>query len=253
MTGDYRPIPPNPGILVHWGGMSIQALFFDVGNTLLFRDLDTVLLPLHEIELFPSLDLLNAVERSTKREFDSLVESHSTIDHGFWWIYYSHLLNELGIANESICADLVGRTRISANWSVIRPGTRETLLRLARNYRLGVISNADGKINEILRRRGIEDCFESITDSGLVGQEKPHPAIFEAAVKSLGVPASGSLYLGDVYCVDYLGATQFGMHAVLFDVPGAYQDKGLPRVESLDEFEAQLSDFSDPTVHVQGR
>ena len=41
------------------------------------------------------------------------------------------------------------------------------------------------------------------------------------------------------------------MHAVLFDVPGAYQNKGLPRVESLDEFEAQLSDFSEPTVYVQ--
>ena len=229
--------------------MPIQALFFDVGNTLLFRDMDTVLRPLHEINLFPSLDLLNAVERRTKQEFDSPVESHSSMDHGFWWIYYSHLLNHLGIANESVCADLVERTRVSANWSVIRPGTRETLLRLARNYHLGVISNADGKINEILRRRGIEDCFTSITDSGLVGQEKPHPAIFEAAVRSLGVGANDSLYLGDVYCVDYLGATGFGMHSVLFDVPGAYKNKGLPRVESLDEFEVQLSHFCGPSAN----
>ena len=241
--GDYRLNPPDPRILVHWAGMPIQALFFDVGNTLLFRDMDTVLRPLHEMKLFPSLDLLNAVERSTKREFDSLVESHSALDHGFWWIYYSHLLSELGIANEKICADLVGGTRISANWRVIRPGTRATLLRLARNYRLGVISNADGKINEILRQSGIEDCFESITDSGIVGREKPHPAIFEAAVRSVGVPANHSLYLGDIYCVDYLGATGFGMHSVLFDVPGAYRDKGLPRVETLEEFETQLSRF----------
>jgi len=231
--------------------MPIQAIFFDVGNTLLFRDMDTVLRPLHEMNFFPSLDLLNAVERSTKREFDSLVESHSAMDHGFWWIYYSHLLNELGITNDGICADLVGRTRISANWSVIRPGTRETLLRLGRTYRLGVISNADGKINEILRRSGIEDCFESITDSGLVGQEKPHPEIFETAVRSLGVAANASLYLGDVYCVDYLGATRFGMHSVLFDVPGAYRDRGLPRVESLEEFEARLSHFCEPAVNSQ--
>ena len=232
--------------------MPIQALFFDVGNTLLFRDLDTVLRPLHAMNLFPTLDLLNAVERRTKREFDSLVESHASMDHGFWWIYYSHLLNDLGIANESVCADLVGRTRVSANWSVIRPGTREILLRLARNYHLGVISNADGKIHEILRRSGIEDCFESITDSGVVGEEKPHPAIFEAAVRSLGVPVNASLYLGDVYSVDYLGATGFGMHSVLFDVPGAYKDKGLPRVESLDEFEAHLSQFCEPRVNGAG-
>lgn len=228
--------------------MAIQALFFDVGNTLLFRDLDTVLRPLHEKNLFPPLDLLNTVERCTKREFDSLVESHSAMDHGFWWIYYSHLLNELGIADENICTDLVDRTRISANWSVIRPGTREALLRLARNYHLGVISNADGKIKEILGRSGIEDCFESITDSGVVSREKPHPAIFEAALRSLGVLAKDSLYLGDVYCVDFLGATGFGMQSVLFDVCGAYKDKGVPRVESLEEFEARLSHFCEPTI-----
>lgn len=222
--------------------MANRALFFDVGNTLLFRDLETILRPLHEKNVFPSLDLLMGVERRTKREFDALVESHVAVDHGFWQIYYSHLLRELQIPDEKICADLVARTRISANWSTIRPGTRDRLLRLASRYRLGVISNADGKINEVLRRSGIEDCFESITDSGIVGREKPHPAIFQAAVESLGVAAADSLYLGDVYSVDYLGATAFGMRSMLFDVPGAYKDKGLPRVESLEEFEVQLQD-----------
>lgn len=248
MTGIIGQTRLLPRILVHWAGMPIQALFFDVGNTLLFRDMDIVLRPLHERNVFPSLDLLHAVERCAKQEFDSLVESHSAIDHGFWWIYYSHLLDKLGIANESVCADLIERTRISANWSVIRPGTRETLLGLTRNYRLGVISNADGKISEILHRSGIKDCFENITDSGLVGAEKPHPAIFEAAARSLGVAANDSLYLGDLYSVDYLGATAFGMHSVLFDVPGAYKNKGLPRVESLDEFATQLSHFCEPSA-----
>jgi putative hydrolase of the HAD superfamily len=220
--------------------MAVQVLFFDVGNTLLFRDLDKVLKPLHEKKVFPSLELLNSVERRTKAEFDSLVESHTAIDRGFWQIYYSHLLNELQITDESVCAELVERTRISANWSCIRPGTREILLRLGRSYHLGVISNADGKINEVLQRSGIEDCFESITDSGIVGREKPHPAIFEAAVKSLGVSPDQSLYIGDLYSVDYLGATAIGMRSMLFDVPGAYKDKGLPRVESLAEFETAL-------------
>jgi putative hydrolase of the HAD superfamily len=105
---------------------------------------------------------------------------------------------------------------------------------------LGVISNADGKIEEILGRCGIADCFETITDSGIVGKEKPHPAIFDAAVRSLGVTAEESLYTGDVYSVDYLGATRFGMQSVLFDVAGAYKDDGLPRVESLEQLESML-------------
>lgn len=228
----------HPGY--YTGHMPIKALFFDVGNTLLFPNRDTMLAPLHQRQIFPLTDLLQKIERQTKREFDSLAESNSTVDHGFWHIYYSHLLDELGTPDEAICADLVSRTRVSANWSNIRPHTREILLRLAENYRLGVISNADGNIAEILERCGISDCFESITDSGIVGKEKPHPAIFEAAVRSLGVTPEESLCTGDVYSVDYLGATRFGMQSVLFDVVGAYRDTDLPRVESLEQLELWL-------------
>ena len=137
-------------------------------------------------------------------------------------------------------ADLVSRTRISANWCEIRPGTREALQRLGKHHRLAIISNADGKIAEVLARCGIADCFETITDSGVVGKEKPHPAIFAAAVGSLGVSPGESIYIGDVYSVDYLGATRFGMQSVLFDVVGAYRDRDLPRVESLEELELRL-------------
>ncbi len=195
---------------------------------------------LHERNIFPPSELLQKIERQTKREFDSLQQGHSTVDHGFWHIYYSHLLEELGAPDESLCAQLVSCTRISANWCEIRPGTREVLLRLAESSRLGVISNADGKIAEALARCGIADCFESITDSGIVSREKPHPAIFQAALRSLSVRPEESLYVGDVYSVDYLGATGAGMRAILFDVAGAYRNNGLPRVESLEELEVRL-------------
>jgi HAD superfamily hydrolase (TIGR01509 family) len=220
--------------------MSITALFFDVGNTLLFPNHKQMLRALDERQLFPSLDLLQQVERQTKREFDLLQGSHSAVDQGFWDIYYSHLLEELGYADDGICKTLVSCTRVSANWCEIRPGTREALTRLAEKYRLGVISNADGRISDVLRRCGIADCFESITDSGIVGKEKPHPAIFETALRSVGAKSADSLYIGDVYSVDYVGAVGCGMRAVLFDVAGAYADKGLPRVESLEQLELHL-------------
>jgi|SRR5579863_2857445 len=223
--------------------MPLNAVFFDVGNTLLFPSREKMLRPLHEQGVFPTEDLLRETERRTKREFDVLEENDSSVDHGFWRIYYSHLLDELGLPDESICQDLVTRTRISANWCDIRPGTREALLRLTKKYRLAVISNADGKIAEVLARSGIKDCFESITDSGIVGYEKPHPAIFEAALNSLEVGPRESLYVGDVYSVDYLGATRSGMQGVLFDVVGAYKGNGMARVESLEQLEAVLRSF----------
>jgi putative hydrolase of the HAD superfamily len=218
----------------------LKAIFFDVGNTLLFPDRPHILAPLHRQKLTPSLEQWHAIERKTKKVFDEILKHDGRSDHNFWYLFYSHLLEELGVHDDALRDALVDATRISANWRDIRPGTRETLLRLGRRYPLAVISNADGKIGDVLTRCGIADCFTAITDSGLVGYEKPHPAIFESALRGMDVAPEDSVYVGDMYSVDYLGATRARMQAILFDVSGAYRESGLPRVESLEGLEQKL-------------
>lgn len=218
----------------------LKTIFFDIGNTLLFPDRPHILKPLRERGVTPSLEHWHAIERDTKRKFDDIVEHGGPPDHGFWHMFYTQLLEELRINDEKLRDSLVDATRISANWGEIRAGTCEALQRIGKSYPLGVISNADGKVTAVLERCGIAECFRSITDSGALGYEKPHPAIFEAALRSLGADAQHSLYVGDVYSVDYLGATRAGMQALLFDVSGAYRDLGLPRVQSLVELEKTL-------------
>jgi HAD superfamily hydrolase (TIGR01509 family) len=221
-------------------GMQAKTIFFDVGNTLLFPNREYILRPLYERRLKPSLEQWHAIERMTKQKFDDFVQHGGAVDHGFWYMFYTRLLEELRLEDDSVRDSLVDATRFSANWDEMRPGTREILERLGKRYPLGVISNADGKIAAVLERCGIARCFASITDSGLVGYEKPHPAIFEKALQSLGAKPEESLYVGDVYSVDYLGATRAGMQAMLFDIAGAYRESGLPRVESLEELEGVL-------------
>jgi HAD superfamily hydrolase (TIGR01509 family) len=220
----------------------LKAIFFDVGNTLLFPDWGQILAPLDRRKIMPTQEQLHSVERQTKNEFDAILRGGSGVDQGFWDIFYSHLLESVALPDDPLRDQLVDATRISANWCVIRPGTRESLQWLGKQYRLGVISNADGKIARVLERCGIADCFEVIVDSGTVGFEKPHPAIFEAAVREMGLAAESSLYVGDIYSVDYLGATSAGMQAVLMDTCGAYRDTGLPRVEALQELEIVLAE-----------
>jgi putative hydrolase of the HAD superfamily len=169
-----------------------------------------------------------------------MLAANGSTDHSFWWMFYSQLLRELGAPNDSVRDQLVAGIRTSGNWDVIRPGTADHLREIGRRYRLGVISNADGSIEDVLQRCGIADCFLTITDSGLVGYEKPHPEIFRQALNGLNAAPEESLYVGDVYSVDYLGATQAGMQAILMDVPGAYTEKGVPRVESLEELRRRL-------------
>ena len=217
----------------------LKVVFFDVGNTLLFPDRTKILTPLYEQNISPPSEFLRDLECRTKHEFDAILEQGS-VDRGFWFLFYSHLLDELNIEADGLRDVLVEATRISSNWCEIRSHTRKTLQRIGQRYQIGVISNADGKIAQVLERCGIADCFLNITDSGLVGYEKPRAEIFEAALHEMGVRPEDSLYVGDVYSVDYLGATRAGMQAVLFDVAGAYTEKGVPRVETLEELEEVL-------------
>jgi HAD superfamily hydrolase (TIGR01509 family) len=216
-----------------------EVILFDVGNTLLFPNWERILAPLKELGVVPSPEQLQAIERRTKNEFDELV-THGTVDQGFWQRFYSHLLELLHVDKNGVGRALNEATRQSSNWDRIRPGTREALEQIGAKYRIGVISNADGKIAEVLKVCGIGDCFLSITDSGIIGHEKPHPAIFAAALQTMDVEPQRAVYVGDVYSVDYLGATNAGLQAVLFDVAGAYCERGLPRVESLQELQKLL-------------
>ena len=208
-----------------------RYIFFDVGNTLLFPNRARILAPL-PAEQHPTLERWQALERRTKREFDQGM-TVGMVDHGFWWTFHTYLLEELNAPNDGVRDQLIENTQQSTNWDQILPGTRDALEQLRQDYALAVISNADGKIDAVLRRCGIADCFESITDSGIVGQEKPHPAIFAAALRAMKADPAESLYVGDLYSVDYIGARNAGMQAVLFDVAGTYRDQEFPRVESL--------------------
>jgi putative hydrolase of the HAD superfamily len=222
-----------------------RVIFFDVGNTLLFPNRAKMLAPIPS-NRHPTLAQWQALERRTKQEFDQGMQTGG-VDHSFWWTFHTHLLQDLAevlgedlVGNTAIRDALIENTQNSANWDQILPGTRDALDRISQNFRIAVISNADGGIERVLTRCGIAHCFESITDSGIVGVEKPRREILEAALTSMKAQAKESLYVGDVYSVDYLGARNAGMEAVLLDVSGAYRDRDLPRVESVEQLERRL-------------
>ena len=114
-------------------------------------------------------------------------------------------------------------------WSGVDPRTAPALGMLkARGYRLGVISNSDGRVAEALDAVGLEGLFEVVVDSKLAGVEKPDPRIFHAALASLGISAGESLYVGDLYDIDVVGARRAGMDVVLLDPTGVHKDRDVP-------------------------
>jgi putative hydrolase of the HAD superfamily len=224
--------------------MSITALFFDVGNTLIFADRAKTLAPLWERGVRPSPAQLLAAERVARQELDLLLAKTRKVDQQYWETYYGHLLSTLGTTDVSLRLQLVSLARTSANWTRVLPGTGELLQDLRKRYRLAVISNSDGGMAKLLDSRGLGQCFEAVIDSGNVGHEKPAPEIFRAALEALAVAPKHSVYIGDIYSVDYLGARNAGMHAILMDQAGVYATRNLPRIESLNELELRLDELA---------
>src|SRR5689334_13793162 len=104
-----------------------KTIFFDVGNTLLFPNRERIHAPLRSKGVLPSAEQLAALERRTNKEFDRLLESTAHAGHGFWYTFYTHLLEELGVQDDGLRDNLVEATRLSVTWDSSRPGTCEAL------------------------------------------------------------------------------------------------------------------------------
>jgi HAD superfamily hydrolase (TIGR01509 family) len=220
--------------------LGVRAIFFDAGNTLVFADRTKTLAPLTSRGITVTEPQIHAAERAARRYRDANAASHShNPDLQYWHIYYRELLGPS--ADEAVLNELVAAARHSGNWSIPLPNARDILTRLRQKYRLAIISNSDGNIASLFSHLGLADFFETITDSGRVGVQKPHPDIFHAALRSLDVPAHESLYIGDVYSIDYLGARAAGMHAVVFDPYGTYSSNGIPRITRIEDLEPFLA------------
>lgn len=149
-----------------------------------------------------------------------------------WRGYFSTLLHGLGIPEER--RRDAGRHLWSAHlrdhmWTRTDPATPRALSRLReRGYRLGVVSNADGRMASALETAGLADFFEFVVDSHAVGVEKPDARIFEMAVERMALDPGECLYVGDLYAVDVVGSRSAGLRPVLVDPFGGHEGLGLP-------------------------
>ena len=72
-------------------------------------------------------------------------------------------------------------------------------------------------------------------------ESKPHPKVFEHAMKLANATPKQSVMIGDDYEVDYLGAVRTGMKAVLFNFRGMNKVRASEEsIENLRELPARI-------------
>jgi putative hydrolase of the HAD superfamily len=97
-----------------------------------------------------------------------------------------------------------------------------------------VVSNGDCSLPDALRSAGIE--VGVVVDSATTGAAKPDPAIFDLALRRLGVEAAAALHVGDVPELDGEGARAAGIDVVIVDrsaAPAAGAISSLLELEPL--------------------
>jgi HAD superfamily hydrolase (TIGR01509 family) len=214
-----------------------QVLLLDAGNTLVYLDHAALAAAAGTAGVAVVAEALRAAEAVAKRRYEASMREG--VSHAAGWdLHMQALFEAAGVesaqASRAVAAAARERARFNL-WRRVPDGLPDKLARArARGLRLGVVSNSEGKLQELFERLDLERHFELLVDSALEGVRKPDPEIFRRALARLNAAPDAALYAGDIPEVDVVGARAAGIDAVLIDAHDHYPDyRDAPRYPSL--------------------
>lgn len=233
--------------------MSIEIVFFDAGETLLhphpsFHELFARVVSEAGYRVSPA-DAQRVQERLAPHLVELAdetgIESPSLDPEDslrFWSHLYRSLLAHFQIEDEALVSRLYATFSSTSSYKLFEDAL-PTLTRLsADGYRLGLISNFERWLEEMLVELEVGHLFDVSVISGLEGVEKPDPAIYESALQRAGVAPSQAVHVGDSPSNDIDPAAAVGMSTVLLDRSGRYADfERAPRIDSLTQLPERLA------------
>lgn len=229
-----------------------EAVFFDVGNTLLYphpsvSDVVAEVLQRagHIRDLGSIEDLMPVVDEYYEDRYrdDDTFWTHDAGATDVWVGMYTLLCSRLGIPETA--ADGIARTVYEEFGDASRwrawPDVRPAFERLrSEGVLVGIVSNWDSRLEGILKGLGLDEVIDDVVSSAAVGLRKPDPRIFITACERLGVDPRACAHVGDHYYADVLGARVTGIHPVLIDRHGGGCPISVDCITTLDDLEGAL-------------
>ncbi|GAB4504137.1 MAG: hypothetical protein Fur0043_11300 [Anaerolineales bacterium] len=168
-------------------------------------------------------------------------------DRQFWHKYTQRRLLALGLSSlaaDSLAPQVCQYMDESYQPVNVVPAELPGMLATLRSagYTLGVVSNRDHPFWELLQEMGLCPFFDFSLAGGEVQSWKPEPGIFQAALERANTTAAQTLYVGDNYFADVIGAHRAGLQPVLYDPLGLFHDPGCPVIASFEELVKRLLD-----------
>jgi len=205
--------------------MAIEAIFFDIGDTLV-TDQPTLTERIIAASDICGIDydrerLTVALRRVEDYALENYVDGATTDDPGVMVRTAARLLDEVGANAVDVerAAELVTTFATLPFERVVHPRALPLIDTLKdRGFKIGVISDWDTALPDLLEGWRIRERLDGLAVSEIVGCTKPDPRLFRHALAEAGVDASVSIHVGDFYELDVVGARAAGMQALLIDV-----------------------------------
>ncbi|HYK92866.1 MAG TPA: HAD family hydrolase [Thermoplasmata archaeon] len=224
----------------------VQAVFFDLGGTLLdFRDPERWAQVASEVGLPIEPEHLGHAVEEAEAKFDGpgrdpRIESMTT----FWGFALSRGVgSEVPVETVERFIERWRRDRLPGHLFSDVPRCLEELR--GERRRLGVISNSRSEewLGVALNEFGIADQFEVLVSSGTEGVAKPDRAIFDRAARRLGVQNAAAFHVGDLAYTDATAARAAGFHSVWLNRRGTGFGDDPPEITSLTELPGFIRDL----------
>jgi putative hydrolase of the HAD superfamily len=209
---------------------AVQAVFFDVGFTLLdpYPSVPAVVRDTLERRGTPvELACLEAAAPAAEAMFvqlareDPLTWSDEQAITRIWYRYFLEMLRPcLGADEEALAegARAVQQAFDEATSYAPYPDVQPALHALhQRGLKLGVISDWGVALSVILRHFELTQYFDFTVVSATARRAKPDPALYQLAVERADVAPDYALHIGDSYIRDVLGARAVGIKPILID------------------------------------
>jgi HAD superfamily hydrolase (TIGR01549 family) len=205
----------------------VKAVSFDFGQTLAELDYDFLQRRLHERGA--TFDVVSG--RAASSDAWQIYGLKKDEGHALAWrAMFEHILRGGGVASAAVSelgAWLWHEQPRQNLWRRPVPGMIELVRELrSRSVPVGIISNSEGHLAELIAELGWSADFEVVVDSGRLGIDKPDPRIFLHASEALRAPADELVHVGDAWEADVKGALAVSAHAVWFDA--RHRERELP-------------------------
>jgi len=227
----------------------IKTIFLDAGNTLVSMDFAWLMEELKRCGVLCELPELRRAEAAARPMVSAELERLKSTENQVTSLFYMRTIlkglkftssmadKDLDPIIEALFKTIQAPGVIQRLWSYILPGVRDALESLQRKgLKLVVVSNSNGTVEDILTKVDLRQYFDKVVDSHVAGFEKPDPRLFYHALKISCADPETTLHIGDLYHVDVIGAWSAGLHAVLLDPFGDWQDVDCPRFIDLLDF-----------------